>query len=124
MLWWSVLASTGAVIFAVAAVVQVSGAHAHIIEHIDRQTNHVKGVIRMAVQDAINAIEAQLRKAQGELTGELSSLRAQLEAAGVAEQVDLSGLSAVAEALDAIVPDPVAEVAEVVEPVEPAEPVE
>lgn len=124
MLLWSALASTGALLFAVAAVVQVSGAHAHIIEHIDRQTNHVKGVIRMAVQDAINAIEAQLRKAQGELTGELSSLRAQLEAAGVAEQVDLSGLSAVAEALDAIVPDPVAEVAEVAEPVEPAEPVE
>lgn len=124
MLLWSALASTGALLFAVAVVVQVSGAHAHIIEHIDRQTNHVKGVIRMAVQDAINAIEAQLRKAQGELTGELGSLRAQLEAAGVAEQVDLSGLSAVAEALDAIVPDPVAEVAEVVESVEPAEPVE
>lgn len=120
MLLWSALASTGALLFALAAVVQVSGAHRHIVEHIDRQIHHVAGVIRMAVQDAINAIEAQLRKAQGELTGELASLRAQLEAAGVAEQVDLSGLAAVAEALDAIVPDPVP----ADEPVEPAEPVE
>lgn len=100
---------------------QVSRAHAHLVEHIDRQINHIKGVIRMSTQDAINAVVDQLRKAQGEITTELASVQAQLEAAGVAEQVDLSALAAVAQSLDDIVADSVPVESEPVEPAAPTE---
>lgn len=86
--------------------VQVSKAHAHIVEHIDRQINHLKRVIAMSAQDTINTIVEQLGKAKGELTSALADAQAQIAAAGA--EVDLSALEAVAQALDDIVPDPVA----------------
>jgi hypothetical protein len=66
----------------------------------------------MSVQDAVNAITAQLVKAQGEITNRIADVQAQLDAAGVAEQIDLSSLTAAAQALD----DVVADVAVVAEP--------
>lgn len=102
--------------------IQIARFHAHMVEHADRLTHHLAGVIRLATQDALNAITAQLRKAKDELTAKLADVQAQLDAAGVAEQVDLSELSAVAQALDDIVPDPAAEPSEPVESVEPVEP--
>lgn len=80
-------------------------AHAHIVEHIDRQIRHIERFIMSETQDAVNAVVNQLRKAQAELTSALAEAQEQVDAAGVAEQVDLSALEAAAQALDDIVPD-------------------
>lgn len=69
-----------------------------------------KGVFMSAVQEAVDAIVAQLAKVQGEVVGEIAKLEEAI-AAGVAP--DLTALKAAADALDAIVPDAVVE-----EPVE------
>lgn len=88
------------------ALYQIVTAHKHIIEHLNRLTHHLEEVIELATQDAINAIAAQLTKAKTELIAKLVDAQAQIDAAGVAEQVDLSELTSVAQALDDIVPDP------------------
>lgn len=59
-----------------------------------------------AVQEAVDAITAQLAKVQGEVVGEIAKLEEAI-AAGVAP--DLTALKAAADALDAIVPDAVVE---------------
>jgi hypothetical protein len=63
----------------------------------------------MSVQDQINAIVAQLHKAKDEIVGKLeeatAGIQAQLVDAGVAEEVDLSALAGIAQALDDLVPD-------------------
>lgn len=56
------------------------------------------------VQAAVDAITAVLVKARGEILGEIASLESAVSAG---EAVDLSGLRAVADSLDAIVPDEV-----------------
>lgn len=61
------------------------------------------------VQDAVNALTDQLRKAHTEIVDKLADVQAQVDAAGVTDQVDLSGLAEVAQALDDIVPDTVLE---------------
>jgi len=61
----------------------------------------------MSTQDTINAIVTQLGKAKDEIVAKIADVQAQLDAASVpAEQVDLSALTAAAQALDDIVPDP------------------
>ena len=71
----------------------------------------------MSVQDQIDAVVAQLAKAKDEIVGKLeeatAGVEAQFVAAGV-ENPDLSALTAIAQALDDLVPD-AAEVEEVVE---------
>lgn len=57
------------------------------------------------VQDVVDAIVGQLSKVRDEIVGELEKVQASVAAAGVVEEVDLSGLQAIADALDAIVPD-------------------
>ena len=64
------------------------------------------------VQDVVDAIVGQLGKVRDEIVGEIEKLTAAVAGAGVAEEVDLSGLQAIADALDAVVPD-AAEEAEV-----------
>lgn len=59
----------------------------------------------MSVQDAVNAITGTLRKAQAEIVAKISDVQAQLDAAGVAEDIDLTELTAAAQALDDVVPD-------------------
>lgn len=59
-----------------------------------------------AVQDAVDAVVAQLSKATDEIVAEIAALEAQV-AAG--ETPDLAGLKAAAQALDDINPDVVAE---------------
>jgi 16S rRNA G1207 methylase RsmC len=54
------------------------------------------------VQDAVDAVVAQLDKAKGEILNEITNLEAQI-AAG--ETPDLSALKAAAQALDDVVPD-------------------
>ena len=74
----------------------------------------------MSTQAAVDAVVTQLVKARGEivaakdqLVAKIVDLQNQLDAGVPAEQVDLSGLKAVAQTLDDIVPDAVVE-----EPVE------
>ncbi len=79
---------------------------AHLVEHIDRQAQSLKGVLMSSQQDVVNAITSQLVKAQGEIVKRIADVQAQLDAAGVAEQIDLSSLQAAAQALDDVVADP------------------
>jgi len=79
----------------------------------------------MSTQAAVDAVVDQLAKAKGEivaardeLVAKIVDLQNQLDAGVPAEQVDLSGLKAVAQALDDIVPDAVVEDPVVEEPVE------
>ena len=81
---------------------------AHLVEHIDRQAQSLKGVL-VSTQDAVNAVTAQLVKAQREIVSRIAEVQAQLDAAGVAEQIDLSSLTAAAQALDDVVPDELVE---------------
>ena len=64
----------------------------------------------MTTQDTVDAIVAQLAKAKAEILDELAAVQTQLEDAEAADRVDLSGLTAIAEALDNVVPDAPAEV--------------
>lgn len=70
----------------------------------------------MSTQAAVDTVVAQLGKAKGEivaardeLVAKIVDLQNQLDAGVPAEQVDLSGLKAVAQSLDDIVPDAVDE---------------
>jgi hypothetical protein len=57
------------------------------------------------VQSVVDAVVGQLGKVRDEILSRLSEVQAQVDLAGVKEEVDLSGLVAIADALDAIVPD-------------------
>lgn len=81
--------------------------------------SHNLGRFTMSVQSAVDAITAQLTHAQREIVSRISDVQAQLDAAGVAEQIDLSSLTAAAQALD----DVVADVAVVAEPEPVVDPV-
>lgn len=59
----------------------------------------------MALQDVVDTLTEELARAYGEIKAEIAELKAQVEAAGVAEQVDFTALQTAAEALDNIVPD-------------------
>lgn len=59
----------------------------------------------MATQDTINAVVAQLGKAKDEILAKIADLNVQIADAGVEDVVDTSELTAVAQALDDIVPD-------------------
>jgi hypothetical protein len=92
----------------------VKRSHNHLIEHIGRMLNHYQEENKMTVQDAVNTVTARLDKVYNEVVAQADSLRtviadlqAQIESAGVTEQVDLSALEAAAEKLDDIVPDEV-----------------
>ena len=63
----------------------------------------------MTTQDAVDAIVTQLANAKAEILDELAAVQAQLEDAEAADKVDLSGLTAIAQALDDVVPDAPAE---------------
>lgn len=69
-------------------------------------TLNALGRFTVSTQDAINTLTEQLVKIRVELVNRINDVQAQLDAAGVAEQVDLSSLTAAAQALDDIVPDP------------------
>lgn len=63
------------------------------------------GRFAMSTQEAVDKITAQIGKAQAELVNRINEVQAQLDAAGVAEQIDLSSLTAAAQALDDVVAD-------------------
>lgn len=85
--------------------VAVGRVHAHLIEHIDRQVNHLERITMSATQDAVNAVVVKLQHAREEIVQRLSEVQAQLDAGVPAEEVDLSALTEAAQALDDIVPD-------------------
>ena len=72
----------------------------HTIDALDKLRERI-----VSTQDAINAVVEQLVKAQREIVNRIADVQAQLDAAGVAEQVDLSSLTAAAQALDDVVAD-------------------
>jgi hypothetical protein len=64
------------------------------------------GRLTMSTQEAIDAVVTQLGKAKTEIVAKIADVQAQLDAANVpAEVVNLSALTAAAQALDDIVPD-------------------
>ena len=72
----------------------------HTIDALDKLRVKI-----VSTQDAINAVVEQLVKAQREIVSRIADVQAQLDAAGVAEQIDLTSLTAAAQALDDVVPD-------------------
>lgn len=84
---------------------QVGNAHSHLVEHMDRKANHLRGVIMSEVQAAVDALVAQLRKATGEVQAKIADLNVQIADAGVADKVDLTELTAAVQMLDDITPD-------------------
>ena len=72
----------------------------HTIDAIDTLRERI-----ISTQDAVNAVVEQLVKAQREIVSRIADVQAQLDAAGVAEQIDLSSLTAAAQALDDVVAD-------------------
>lgn len=89
---WLLIAYTSVAFLVLVGV--IGRAERHVVEHLDRQTNHLKGVIKMADQNTVNEITAQLQKAKAEIL-----------AAGTPVDLDLSGLVAVAQELDDLNPD-------------------
>lgn len=83
------------------ALRRLSGAQ---VEYLDRKVD-------MSTQYVVDKIVAQLAKAKDEIVAKLESatsdVQSQLVEAGVADQVDLSALAAIAQQLDDIVPDEV-----------------
>ena len=71
--------------------------------------NFEYGKAIMSTQQAVDAVVAQLSKAKEEILSKVADLNAQIEDAGVADVVDTSELTAVAQALDDIVPDEVSD---------------
>lgn len=101
-----IVALVASVFVAAVGALVVRRAHDHIVEHLDRHFHHLGAVIVTATQDVVDAVVAQLDRARGEIVARIAEVQAQLDAAGVpAESVDLSALSAAAQALDDIVPD-------------------
>ena len=73
----------------------------HTIDALDKLREKI-----VSTQDSINAITAQLVKAKAEIIAKLADVQAQVDAAGVADQVDLGPLTDIAQALDDVVADP------------------
>ena len=78
---------------------------------IDHTTRRIAALERLTVtstntiQAVIDNLTNQLVKAQREITARIADVQTQLDAVGAA-QVDLTALTAAAQALDDIVPDP------------------
>lgn len=89
----------------IAIVFHVNAMEDHLVEHLDRQTHHLEGQLMSEAQDTINAVVAQLGKAKDEVLSKIADLNVQIQDAGVADKVDLTELTAAAQALDDIVPD-------------------
>lgn len=104
-----------AIVMAAAALTwwRINAFHDHIVEHINRMTHHLEGTIMSSQQDAVNAVTAQIKKGTSEVLGRIAALQEQVDSGVPAEDLDLSGLTAAAQALDDIVVD-----APVEEPVE------
>lgn len=88
-----------------AVLAYAAHAHHHIVEHVDRQIRYLERVMMTNTQDAVNALTEKLGRVRTEILEKLADAQDQIDAAGVADEVDLSALNAAAQALDDIVPD-------------------
>jgi hypothetical protein len=89
-------------IFLQAATLAVSGFTLWVVGYLTATI----GRLYMSTQESIDAVVSQLGKAKDELLAEIADVKAQLESASVpAEIVDLTALTAAAQALDDLVPD-------------------
>ena len=101
--WIATAALVAAGVWAILAY--ASRAHHHIVEHIDRQIRYLERVTMTNTQDAVNALTEKLGRVRTEIVEKLADAQDQIDAAGVADEGDLSALNAAAQALDDIVPD-------------------
>lgn len=92
-------------LYGLVTIQTVRAAHNHLVEHLDRATHHLKGVIDVSAQDQINAVVNQLGKAKGEIIAKLADLQGQIDAGVPTEELDLSALTEAAQALDDVVAD-------------------
>jgi len=85
-----------------AATLAVCGFTLLVIAYLTLTTER----LAMSTQESVDAIVVQLGKAKDEVVAKIADVQAQLDAAGVpAEQVDLTALTAAAQALDDVVAD-------------------
>lgn len=84
------------------ALIHIKRSHEHLVEHLDRQTHRIQGVIKVSTQDAVNELTAVIKKGTSEVVAKITDLQEQVDAG---EPVDLTELAAAAKALDDIVPD-------------------
>lgn len=89
-----------------AALFVLFGAIILAVQGFSLFTTSIIGRHLMSQQDQIDALVAQLGKARQEIIGKISDLAIQLDDAGVADKVDLTGLVAAVQAIDNVVPDP------------------
>ncbi len=89
-------------IFLQSAILFVCGFTLWILAYITHRIER----LTMSTQEAIDAVVTKLGAVREEIVAKLAEVQAQLDAANVpAEVVDLSALTAAAQALDDIVPD-------------------
>lgn len=86
---------------------RINALHSHLVEHVDRQVAHLEGAVMASQQEVINALAEQVRRGTAEVCQRIADLQGQIDAGVPAEDLDLSELSAAAQALDNVVPDPV-----------------
>jgi len=85
-----------------AATLAVCGFTLLVIAYLTLTTER----LAMSTQESVDAIVVQLGKAKDEVVGKIADVQAQLDAANVpAEVVDLTALTAAAQALDDVVAD-------------------
>lgn len=101
-----------AVVLAAALILaaHIGRLESHIVEHIDRQVNHLRKAIIVSAQDTVNAAVAQIRRGTQEVLGRIAELQEQVDAGTPVDDLDLSELTAAAQALDDIVADAPADV--------------
>lgn len=92
------------------AAAHVGRLESHLVEHLDRQVNTLKGFTMSNTQAAVDAVVAQLGKAKAEIVAKIADVQDQLDSVERPEDVDLSALTAAAQSLDDIVPDAPADV--------------
>jgi len=88
-----------------AAILMVCGFTLWVLAYLINAFGRFAVLQGQSLQQAVDKITAQLGKAQAELVNRIADVQAQLDAAGVAADIDLSSLTAAAQALDDVVPD-------------------
>lgn len=99
------MTTTITILFAALILWRLRNVHDHIVEHINR----MRGSVMVHQQETLDALTALIKKGTAEVVSKIADLQAQVDDRVPVEDLDLSELTAAAQALDAIVPDPVVE---------------
>lgn len=97
------MTTTITILFAALILWRLRNVHDHIVEHINR----MRGSVMVHQQETLDALTALIKKGTAEVVSKIADLQAQVDDRVPVEDLDLSELTAAAQALDAIVPDPV-----------------